>query len=182
MSDNSQKSVGRKRAPRVQIEYDVETGGAEKKVSLPFVSGVLSDLAGKSVQPPIAERKFVSFDHENFNDRMAAMKPSTSFRVKNTLSQSDSDELTDELSVDLKFSSIEDFNPDAVAEQVAPLNELLQARRQLNDLLARLDGKAEAEKQLETLLGNNALLQQLAGTVKKRAAIVGNVIGESVDE
>ena len=111
MSGSSQKFIGRNRAPRVQIEYDVELYGAEKKVDLPFVMGVISDLSGKSNEelPPVAERSFTEIDGDNFNERMESMNPRVAFSVPNVIGDEGS------IGVDLTFKSMEDFNPDAVA-------------------------------------------------------------------
>lgn len=158
MASGSQKFIARNRAPRVQIEYDVELYGAEKKVQLPFVMGVLSDLAGKSAvpQPAIGDRKFLEIDVDNFDERMRAMAPRASFTVANTLTGEGS------LAVDLTFESMSDFSPGAVAAKVEPLRALLEARTQLQNLLTYMDGKAGAEGLIEKLLTDPALLSALA--------------------
>lgn len=114
MATSSQKFIARNRAPRVQIEYDVELYGAQKKVQLPFVMGVLSDLSGKPVDPlaPLADRKFLEVDVDNFDSRMKAMKPRVAFQVPNTLTGEGN------LSVDITFDSMEDFTPGAIARKV----------------------------------------------------------------
>src|SRR5690349_10957374 len=129
MAQSSQKFIARNRAPRVQIEYDVELYGSEKKIQLPFVMGVLADLSGKPEEPlpAIAERKFLDIDIDNFDNRMKAIKPRVSFRVPNKLTDKG------ELSVDITFESMDDFSPAAVARKVGVLNELLQARQQLSN-------------------------------------------------
>ena len=141
MSASGQKFVARNRAPRVQIEYDVELYGAQKTVQLPFVMGVMSDLAGKSAepQPPVADRKFLEIDVDNFDDRMKSMKPRAAFSVANTLTGEGN------LPVDLTFERIEDFPPAAVAGKIEPLAKLLGARTQLAHLMTYMDGKAGAE-------------------------------------
>jgi type VI secretion system protein ImpB len=156
--DQGQKFIARNRAPRVQIEYDVEIYGAEKKVQLPFVMGVMADLSGKPVDPlvPVDQRKMLEIDVDNFDDRMKSMKPRVAFRVPNTLTGKD------ELSVDITFESMDDFSPAAVARKVEPLRKLLEARTQLANLLSYMDGKAAAEKWVEELLQDPALLQTLA--------------------
>src|SRR4030095_348778 len=128
---SSQKFIARNRAPRVQIEYDVELYGAEKKIQMPFVMGVLADLAGKPEEPlpAVADRKFLEFDVDNFDTRMRAMKPRVAFQVPNPLTGEGS------VSVDLTFESMDDFSPAAVAAKVEGLNKLLQARRQLSNLM-----------------------------------------------
>ena len=158
MATSSQKFIARNRAPRVQIEYDVELYGAEKKVQLPFVMGVLSDLSGKPSEPlpPVAERKFLEVDVDNFDARMKAMKPRVAFQVSNAL--------TDEgnLNVELTFESMDDFSPAAVARKVDALNKLLEARQQLSNLITYMDGKTGAEELVSKLLKDPALLQTLA--------------------
>jgi type VI secretion system protein ImpB len=160
--DQGQKFIARNRAPRVQIEYDVEIYGAEKKVQLPFVMGVMADLSGKPADgnepPPIDQRKMLDIDVDNFDDRMKSMKPRVAFRVPNTLTGES------ELSVDITFESMDDFSPAAVARKVEPLRKLLEARTQLANLLSYMDGKAAAEKGVEDLLQDPALLQTLAST------------------
>ena len=146
--ESSQKFIARNRAPRVQIEYDVEIYGAEKKVQLPFVMGVMADLSGKPEDPlpPVAERKLLEIDVDNFDDRLKAMKPRVAFRVPNTLTGEG------ELAVDITFESMDDFAPDAVARKVEPLRKLLEARKQLANLLTYMDGKAGAEDLVAKLL------------------------------
>ena len=146
--ESSQKFIARNRAPRVQIEYDVEIYGAEKKVQLPFVMGVLADLSGKPEDPlpPVAERKLLDIDVDNFDERLKAMKPRAAFRVPNTLTGEG------EISVDITFESMDDFVPDAVARKVEPLRKLLEARTQLANLLTYMDGKAGAEELVAKLL------------------------------
>src|SRR5918996_655569 len=151
--DSGQKFIARNRAPRVQIEYDVETYGAEKKVQLPFVMGILADLAGKSKepQPSLAERELLEIDVDNFDDRLKAIRPRATFRVQNTLTGEG------ELPVDITFASMDDFLPDAIARKVEPLRHLLEARQQLANLLTYMDGKAKAEDMVAQLLQEPAL-------------------------
>lgn len=155
---SSQKFIARNRAPRVQIEYDVELYGAEKKVQLPFVMGVMSDLAGKSevAQPGIADRKFLEIDVDNFDDRMKAMKPRVAFTVPNTLTGEGN------MSVDITFESMDDFSPAAIARKVEPLKALLDARNELSNLMTYMDGKPGAEELLTEALANPELLKSLA--------------------
>lgn len=164
-SESSQKFIARNRAPRVQIEYDVEIYGSEKKVQLPFVMGVLADLYGKpqDAPPPVSERKFLDIDVDNFDDRLKAMKPRVAFRVQNTLTGEG------ELPVDITFESMDDFLPDAIARKVEPLRKLLEARNQLANLLTYMDGKAKAEELVAGLLQDPALLQALAAQPKATA-------------
>jgi len=160
--ESSQKFIARNRAPRVQIEYDVEIYGAEKKVQLPFVMGVMSDLAGKPVDPlpPVADRKYLEIDVDNFDDRMKAMKPRVAFRTPNQLTGEG------ELSIDITFENMDDFSPAAVARKVEPLNKLLQARTQLSNLITYMDGKTGAEELVAKALQDPALLQALASAPK----------------
>src|SRR5512135_2374717 len=160
--ESSQKFIARNRAPRVQIEYDVELYGAEKKVQLPFVMGVLSDLSGKPAEalPPIDDRKFVDIDVDNFDARMKAMKPRVAFQVPNTLTGEGS------LNVELTFESMDDFSPAAIANKVDALRKLLEARQQLANLITYMDGKGGAEELVGRLLQDPALLQTLAKTRK----------------
>ena len=162
-SKSGQKFIARNRAPRVQIEYDVEIYGAERKIELPFVMGVMADLAGKPLadQPSIDERKFTDIDVENFDDRMKAMKPRTAFHVDNTLTGEG------KLNVELTFESMDDFSPDAVARKVEPLNKLLDARTQLSNLLTYMDGKNGAEELIAKLLQDPTLLQSLSKLPKQ---------------
>jgi len=158
MSGSSQKFIARNRAPRVQIEYDVELYGAEKKVQLPFVMGVVSDLAGKSEapQPAVADRKFLEIDVDNFDDRMKSMKPRAAFTVPNTLTGEGN------LAVDITFESMDDFSPAAIAAKVAPLKELLDARTQLSNLMTYMDGKTGAENLIAKIIQDPSLLKTLA--------------------
>jgi type VI secretion system protein ImpB len=161
-SKSSQKFIARNRAPRVQIEYDVELYGAEKKVQLPFIMGVMADLAGKPVEPlpSVADRKFLEVDIDNFDDRMKAMKPRVAFQVPNTLTGDGT------LSVDITFERMEDFSPAAIATKVGALKQLLDARTQLNNLLTYMDGKTGAEELIGEVLQNPALLSSLAAAPK----------------
>jgi type VI secretion system protein ImpB len=159
---SSQKFIGRNRAPRVQIEYDVELYGAQKKVQVPFVMGVMADLSGDAKQPlpPVDERKFLAIDADNFDERMKSMQPRVAISVPNTLTGEGN------LSVDLTFESMADFNPAAVARKVDALNKLLEARSQLANLITYMDGKAGAEELLSKILNDPALLKSLASQAK----------------
>lgn len=162
MATSSQKFIARNRAPRVQIEYDVELYGAEKKVQLPFVMGVLSDLSGKPAEPlaPVADRKFLEFDVDNFDARMKSMKPRVAFQVPNTLTGEGN------LSIDLSFNSMDDFSPAAIAAKVDGLKQLLQARQELANLITYMDGKTGAEDLLAKVLKDETLLNALASAKK----------------
>jgi len=159
---SSQKFIGRNRAPRVQIEYDLELYGAQKKVNLPFVMGVLADLSGSPAEPlaPVADRKFLEIDVDNFDDRLKSMKPRVAFQVPNTLTGEGN------MAVELTFESMDDFSPAAVARKVEPLRRLLDARVQLSNLLSYMDGKSRAEELLANALKDPALLQALASAPK----------------
>jgi type VI secretion system protein ImpB len=157
MSKSSQKFIARNRAPRVQIEYDVELYGAEKKVQLPFVMGVMADLSGKPEDPlpPVSDRKFLEIDVDNFDSRMKSMKPRVAFQVPNTLTGDGN------LPVDITFESMDDFSPAAVARKVDGLNKLLEARQQLSNLITYMDGKSGAEELIAKVLADPALLKTL---------------------
>jgi type VI secretion system protein ImpB len=159
---SSQKFIARNRAPRVQIEYDVELYGAQKKLQIPFVMGVMSDLSGDSKEPlaGVDERKFMEVDVDNFDERMKSMKPRVAVSVPNTLTGEGN------LSVDLTFESMDDFSPAAVARKVDSLNKLLEARSQLSNLITFMDGKAGAEDLLAKVLNDPALLKSLAAQAK----------------
>ena len=162
---SSQKFIARNRAPRVQIEYDVELYGAEKKVQLPFVMGVLSDLSGKPTEPlpPVADRKFLEIDIDNFDARMKAMKPRVAFPVANALTGEGN------LAVDITFESMDDFSPAAIARKVDALNKLLEARNQLANLLTYMDGKTGAENLIQKALQDPELLKSLGQAPKPDA-------------
>jgi type VI secretion system protein ImpB len=159
---SGQKFVARNRAPRVQIEYDVELYGAQKTVQLPFVMGVLSDLSGKNSDdlPAVGDRKFLEIDVDNFDDRMKSMKPRTAFTVPNTLTGEGN------LMVDVTFDSMDDFSPAAVARKIEPLRKLLETRTQLANLLTYMDGKSGAEQLISKALQDPALLQSLVAGAK----------------
>jgi type VI secretion system protein ImpB len=158
MAQSSQKFIARNRAPRVQIEYDVELYGAEKKVQLPFVMGVMSDLSGKPSDPlaPVADRKFLEIDVDNFDARMKSMKPRVAFQVPNHLTGEGN------IAVDITFDNMEDFSPAAVAAKVDGLKQLLEARQQLANLVTYMDGKTGAEELIAKVVKDEALLKSLA--------------------
>ncbi len=160
---NSQKFIQRNRAPRVQIEYDLELYGAEKKVNLPFVMGVMSDLSGKPAEPlpAVADRKFLEIDVDNFDERMKSMKPRVAFQVPNKLTGEGN------VPVDITFESMDDFSPAAIAKKVEPLSKLLEARTQLANLLTYMDGKSGAEELVGKIMSDPALLKALASAPKK---------------
>ena len=162
MAQSSQKFIARNRAPRVQIEYDVELYGAEKKIQLPFVMGVLADLSGKPTEPlpGVDQRKFLDIDVDNFDSRMKAIKPRVAFQVPNTLTGEGN------ISVDITFESMDDFSPAAIASKVDALKKLLEARQQLSNLVTYMDGKSGAEDLISKVLSDPALLSTLAASKK----------------
>jgi type VI secretion system protein ImpB len=168
MSTSSQKFIARNRAPRVQIEYDVETFGAQKKVNLPFVMGVMADLAGKSetdeAKKVVGDRKFLEIDVDNFDGRMAALKPKLSFKVDNTLTGEG------QVPVEIEFESMEDFTPAKVAAKVDALKKMMEARNQLSALLTYMDGKSGAEDLLAKVMANPDLLKSIADLPKADGA------------
>lgn len=162
MAESSQKFIQRNRAPRVQIEYDVEVYGAQKKIQLPFVMGVMSDLSGKPAEPlpPVADRKLLEIDVDNFDERLKSMKPRVAFQVANTLTGEGN------LSVDITFENMDDFSPAAIAKKVAGLDKVVEARTQLANLITYMDGKTGAEELIGKLINDPALLQSLAASAK----------------
>ncbi len=155
---SGQKFIARNRAPRVQIEYDVELYGSERKIQLPFVMGVMTDLSGRpaDVLPPVADRKFLEIDIDNFDERMRAIKPRVAFTVANSLTGEG------HLTLDVTFESLDDFSPAAIAKKVAPLKAMLDARTVLNNLLSYMDGKVGAEDLIAKVLNDPALMKTLA--------------------
>ncbi len=160
--ESSQKFIARNRAPRVQIEYDLELYGAEKTIQLPFVMGVMADLSGKPAEAlaPVSDRKYLEIDVDNFDDRLKAAKPRVAFQVPNTLTGEGN------LSVDITFESMDDFSPAAVARKVDSLNKLLTARTQLSNLMSYMDGKSGAEDLIAKALNDKALMSALASSPK----------------
>ena len=159
---SSSKFIARNRAPRVQIDYDVELYGAQKKVELPFVMGVMADLSGNPAEPlpGVADRKFLEIDIDNFDERLKAAKPRVAFQVPNTLTGEGN------VAVEMTFDSMEDFTPAAVARKVDSLNKLLTARTQLANLLTYMDGKSGAEELVGKLLKDPALMQAVSSAAK----------------
>jgi type VI secretion system protein ImpB len=157
--ESTQHKLDRVRPPRVHITYDVEIGDAIEMKELPFVMGVLADLSGKPDEPlpRLRDRKFVEIDRDNFNSVMKGMKPRLAFRVDNHLTDDDS-----KLAVELRFNSLDDFEPERVAQQVEPLRKLLEVRRQLSSLLAKTDGNDKLSEELQKIISNTELLQQVS--------------------
>ena len=164
MSDSSQKFIGRNRAPRVQIEYELETYGKKKTVELPFIMGVMSDLAGKSdseeAKKLVAQRKFLEINVDNFDARMDKLAPKVAFQVDNTLTGEG------QIPVAVEFKSMDDFSPAKVAQQVPALAKMLEARNQLSSLKTYMDGKAQADELLGKILDDPALLKSIAEAPK----------------
>jgi type VI secretion system protein ImpB len=162
---SSQKFIARNRAPRVQIEYDVELYGSKKKVQLPFVMGVLSDLSGKPADPlaPVADRKFTDVDVDNFDSFLKSQKPRVAFQVPNTLTGEGN------INLDITFESMDDFTPAAIARKVDALNKLLEARTQLSNLMTYMDGKTGAEQLIQKVLQDPELPKSLGQAPKPDA-------------
>ena len=157
---SGQKFIARNRAPRVQIEYDVEVYGSEKKIQLPFLMGVMADLSGKPTEalPAVDDRKFLDIDVDNFDARLKAIKPRAAFQVPSSLTGEGN------LNIDITFESMDDFSPGAIAKKVDALNKLLEARTQLSNLLTYMDGKTGAEDLIAKVLQDPSLLKTLAAT------------------
>ena len=160
MAGSIHDKLERVRKPRVHISYQVETEGAMVEKELPFVVGVLGDFSGNPTEPlkPLKDRKFVQIDRDNFNDVMGRMTPGLNLRVENTLQDDGS-----EMAVNLKFKSMEDFEPGKVAKQVEPLRKLLETRDKLRDLLTKVDRSEDLEGVLEKILQNTEELKKLSG-------------------
>lgn len=169
MAKSGQRFIKENRAPRVHIEYEVETFGSMQKVELPFVMGVMSDLSGKSLveKKTVGDRDFVEFDMDNFDQRMAAIAPRAAFNVDNTLTGDG------KMSVDLTFKTMEDFSPGAVAKNVPALAKMLEQRQQLNDLMLYMDGKDGAQELLDKLLKDPDLMKSLAAAPPPADAVEG---------
>jgi type VI secretion system protein ImpB len=160
MSESVNKKLERVRPPRVHISYDVETGGAIERKELPFVMGILGDFTGHPAEPlaRLKDRKFVEVNPDNFDDVLASMKPHLALTVENKLSE-DADAGT--LAIDLTFTSLDDFSPDAVAKQIKPLRELLELRTQLADLRGTLQTNEKLDEVLQATLGDTEKMKKL---------------------
>ncbi|MBB3258382.1 type VI secretion system protein ImpB [Paraburkholderia bannensis] len=156
MSDSTQHWFERNRPPRVQITYDVETGNAIEKKELPLVVGVMADLSGNKTLPKMTERRFVDIDRDNFNDVMKSISPRLALQVDNTLATDGS-----KMNVELNFKNIDDFDPVALVQQIAPLKQLYDARLRLRDLLTKLDGNDELDKLLQDVVHNTQGLTEI---------------------
>jgi type VI secretion system protein ImpB len=157
--DSLQHKLDRVRAPRVQITYDVEIGDSIEMKEIPFVMGVLADLSGKPDQPlpKLKDRKFTEIDRDNFNNVLEGMKPRLAYKVDNKLTGDDT-----KMAVELKFKSMDDFRPENVAQQVAPLKKLVDARQKLSDLLTKLDGNDKLDELLQNVVSNTESLEKLS--------------------
>ncbi len=160
MSASVHDKLNRVRKPRVHITYEVETEGAQIQRELPFVVGVMGDFSGDPTQPlrPLAERKFVQIDRDNFDDVMARMAPGLKLKVDNTLAGDGS-----QMGVELKFNKMEDFEPAKVAAQVPALQALIETRNKLRDLMSKVDRSEELENLLEQVLKSEEELKSLSG-------------------
>jgi len=168
MAESLQHTLDRVRSPRVQITYDVEVGDAIEMKEIPFVVGVLADLSGKPDEPlpKVKDRKFVEIDRDNFNQVLSGMKPRLAYRVDNKLTDDDS-----KMAVELRFKSLDDFHPERVAEQVTPVRKLVEARKRLSDLLAKLDGNDKLDELLQDVLASTDSIEKLgkeAGVEEKK--------------
>ena len=165
MPESLQHKLDRVRSPRVHITYDVETGGAIEKKELPFVMGVFGDFTGMQEEPlpRLKERKFVELSLDNFDSAMAAMKPHLAFSVENKLSE---DPEAGQLGVNLRFRSMDDFEPANVAKQVKPLKELLDLRTKLSDLRGTLQGNDKLEEALQEALRSTEKLEKLKSEIQ----------------
>lgn len=159
MGDSIHDKLNRVRKPRVHITYEVETEGAAVLKDLPFVVGVLGDFSGNPTEPlkPLKDRKFIQIDRDNFNDVLGRMTPGLKFKVENTLKGDGS-----EMAVDLKFKSMDDFEPGQVVKQVEPLRKLLETRDKLRDLLTKVDRSEDLEGVLEKVLQNTEQLKKMS--------------------
>lgn len=156
MAESTQHTLDRVRPPRVQITYDVEIGGAIQMKELPFVVGILADLAGQTPQPKLKERKFIQIDRDNFHDVLAYLGP----RIKISVDDKQKNDGS-KMPVDLTFRHLDDFHPVEIVKKVDPLRKLLETRQKLIDLLAKLDGNEELAEKLQGLLKDSASLQQV---------------------
>ena len=161
--ESLQHTLDRVRAPRVQITYDVEVGDSIEMKEIPFVVGVLGDLSGKPDQPlpKLKDRKFVEIDRDNFDTVLAGMKPRLAFKADNKLTDDDS-----KIAVELRFKSMEDFHPERVAEQIAPVRKLVEARKKLSDLLNKLDGNDRLDELLQEVISSTDTLEKLGAEIE----------------
>ncbi len=166
MAESTQHKLSRIRPPRVQITYDVETGGAIQTKELPFVAGIFADLSGKPLEalPKLKDRKFIEIDRDNFNDVLASSAPRLTLRVDNKLQNDGS-----KVNVELFFNHMDDFEPLSIVKQVEPMRKLLEARQRLTDLMQKLDGNDKLDLMLQEVLANTDTLNSL-----KNSTVGGN--------
>jgi type VI secretion system protein ImpB len=164
MAESRQHTLDRVRSPRVQITYDVETGGATETKEIPFVVGVMADLSGKPKEklPPIKKRKFTEIDRDNFDKVLKAATPRVAFRVDDKLSGDEDSQIA----VEINFNSLDDFHPENVAKQIDPLAKLLETRRKLSDLLTKLDGNDKLDELLQEVISNTDILDKVGTETK----------------
>jgi type VI secretion system protein ImpB len=168
MAESIQHKLDRVRPPRVQITYDVETGGAIQKRELPLIVGILADLAGKPAEAPepLKNGGFVEIDRDNFNDVLQSITPRLAFQTENAIAKDGS-----KLNVELHFQHVDDFEPVSVIKQVAPLRKLYEARQRLTDLLTKLDGNDELDKLLQEIVQNTEGLNELKAAAPADATV-----------
>jgi type VI secretion system protein ImpB len=177
--ESIQHKLDRVRPPRVHITYDVEIGDAIELKELPFVVGVLGDFSGKPEQPlpKMKERKFVEIDRDNFNIILAGMKPRLAYRVANKITDDDT-----KINVELKFNSLDDFDPDNVVNQVEPLRRLVEARKRLSDLLSKMDGNDRLDELLQEVIQNSSAQKQLSEALGLEAPAEAGPVKEESNE
>lgn len=177
--ESTQHKLDRVRPPRVHITYDVEIGDAIELKELPFVVGVLGDFSGKPDQPlpRLKDRKFIEIDRDNFNQVLAGMKPRLAYRVDNKLTNDGT-----KMNVELRFKTLDDFDPDNVVQQVEPLRKLVEARRRLSDLLSKMDGNDRLEQLLQEVIQNSGAQQQLSQALGLEAPMAAAEGKEGSDE
>jgi type VI secretion system protein ImpB len=177
--ESIQHKLDRVRPPRVHITYDVEIGDAIELKEIPFVVGVLGDFTGKPEQPlpRVRDRKFIEIDRDNFNQVLAGMKPRLAYRVDNKLA----DDST-KFNVELRFSSLDDFEPDRLVQQVEPLRRLVEARSRLSDLLSKMDGNDRLEELLQEIIQNTSAQEQLSAALGLEAPAPTGGVKEGSDE
>lgn len=178
-TESTQHKLSRVRAPRVHLTYDVEVGDAIEMKELPFVLGVLGDFSGKPDEalPKMKDRKFIEVDRDNFDKVLSGMKPRLAFGVENKLTDDGG-----KLNVELRFNSMEDFEPDRVVQQVEPMRKLVEARQKLSDLLSKMDGNDKLEELLQEVIQNSGAQQQLSDALGLAPAAGNGTKKEDADE
>jgi type VI secretion system protein ImpB len=177
--ESIQHKLDRVRPPRVHITYDVEIGDAIELKEIPFVIGALGDFSGKPEQPlpRVRDRKFIEIDRDNFNQVLAGMKPRLAYRVDNKLANDGT-----KMAVELKFNSLEDFEPDRVVQQVEPLRRLVETRSRLSDLLSKMDGNDRLDELLQEIIQSTGAQKQLSEALGLEAAAPGGPTKEEPHE